>query len=329
MSDPVVDIRNLTVSFRTRRGAVSVIEGLSLPVARGRVLGVVGESGCGKSVMARCLLRIEAPGRIVSGNVTYLKDSQHALHLESMDATGAAIRRVRWREIAMIFQEPMSSFGPQHTIGFQIGEAMRLHGAGSGDAAVVEALTAVSMPRPREIARQYPHQLSGGMRQRAMIAMALSCRPSVLVADEPTTALDVSTEAQILELIRSKQRELGMSVLFISHNLGVIAHIAHDVAVMYLGQVVERAPVKTLFASPRHPYTRALMQSIPRIDREYSGPLVVLSGSPPGPFAVPSGCRFHPRCPERIPGVCDREVPIAETLEDGTEVRCHLWRKKG
>jgi oligopeptide/dipeptide ABC transporter ATP-binding protein len=329
MSDPVVDIRNLTVSFKTRRGDVTVVDALSLTIERGRVLGVVGDSGCGKSVMSRCLLRIEAPGKIVSGSVTYFKDPHQALHLESMDATGTAIRRVRWKEIAMIFQEPMSSFGPQHTIGFQIGEAMRLHGADASDEAVVETLTSVRMPRPEEVARQYPHQLSGGMRQRAMIAMALSCRPAVLVADEPTTALDVSTEAQILDLIRSKQMALGMSVLFISHNLGVIAHIAHDVAVMYLGQVVERSPVKTLFDNPKHPYTRALLQSIPRVDREYSGPLVVLSGSPPGPFAPPSGCRFHPRCPERIPGVCDCEVPVAEILADGTEVRCHLWRKTG
>ena len=329
MSDPVVDIRDLTVSFHTRRGDATVVDGLSLSMARGQVLGVVGESGCGKSVMSRCLLRIEAPGKIVSGQVTYFKDSGQGLHLENMDATGAAIRRIRWKEIAMIFQEPMSSFGPQHTIGFQIDEAMRLHGADSGTAAVVDALTAAGMPRPAEVARQYPYQLSGGMRQRAMIAMALSCRPSVLVADEPTTALDVSTEAQILDLIRCKQMEMGMSILFITHNLGVIAHIADDVAIMYLGQVVERSPVKTLFANPKHPYTRALLQSIPRIDREYSGPLVMLSGSPPGPFAPPSGCRFHPRCPERIPGVCDHEVPAAETLEDGTEVRCHLWRKNG
>jgi oligopeptide/dipeptide ABC transporter ATP-binding protein len=328
MSDPVVEIRNLTVSFHTRRGEVSVVDGLSLSIERGRVLGVVGESGCGKSVMSRCLLRIEAPGKIVSGNVTYFKGPRQALHLEGMDAAGTAIRRIRWKEIAMIFQEPMSSFGPQHTIGFQIGEAMRLHGVGSSEDAVVDALTAVGMLRPKEVAHQYPHQLSGGMRQRAMIAMALSCRPSVLVADEPTTALDVSTEAQVLELIRSKQTALSMSVLFISHNLGVIAHIAHDVAVMYLGQVVERSPVKTLFANPKHPYTRALLQSIPRVDRDYSGPLVMLSGSPPGQFAPPSGCRFHPRCPERIPGVCDRVVPVAEILADGTEVRCHLWRKR-
>jgi peptide/nickel transport system ATP-binding protein len=317
------------VSFNTRRGDVRVVNGLTLTLERGRILGVVGESGSGKSVMSRCLLRIEAPGKIVSGGVTYFKTPGQGLRLEGIDPACAAIRRIRWKEIAMIFQEPMSSFGPQHTIGFQIAEAMRLHGFDSGQKAVVEELRAVGMPRPEEVACQYPHQLSGGMRQRAMIAMALSCRPAVLVADEPTTALDVSTEAQILELISAKQLSLGMSVLFISHNLGVIAHIAHDVAVMYMGEVVERSSVKALFECPRHPYTRALLQSIPRIDRECSGPLVVLSGSPPSLFVLPSGCRFHPRCPERIPGVCDREPPATEVFQDGSEVRCHLWEGRG
>jgi oligopeptide/dipeptide ABC transporter ATP-binding protein len=329
MSDPVIDIHDLTVNFHTRRGDVPVVNGLALTLERGRVLGVVGESGSGKSVMSRCLLRIEAPGRIVSGSVTYFKTPGRGLYLEGMDPACIAIRRIRWKEIAMIFQEPMSSFGPQHTIGFQIAEAMQLHGIESGQRAVVDELKAVGMPRAEEVAGQYPHQLSGGMRQRAMIAMALSCRPAVLIADEPTTALDVSTEAQILELIYAKQISLGMSVLFISHNLGVIAHIAHDVAVMYMGEVVERSSVKALFERPKHPYTRALLQSIPRIDREYSGPLVVLSGSPPSPFVPPSGCRFHPRCPERITGVCDRERPANEVLLDGSEVRCHLWKGKG
>ena len=271
MSDPVVDIHGLTVNFHTRRGDASVVKGLAFALERGRVLGVVGESGSGKTVMSRCLLRIEAPGRIVSGRVTYFKEPGHGVHLEGMDSAGTAIRRVRWKEIAMIFQEPMSSFGPQHTIGFQIGEAMRLHAVDSSEAAVVDELTAVGMPRPEEVVRQYPHQLSGGMRQRAMIAMALSCRPSVLVADEPTTALDVSNEVQILDLIRVKQAALGMSVLFISHNLGVIAHIAHDVAVIYLGQVVERGAGEGALRLPKHPYTRALLQcdpeSRPRVRR--------------------------------------------------------------
>jgi oligopeptide/dipeptide ABC transporter ATP-binding protein len=181
------------------------------------------------------------------------------------------------------------------------------------------------MPRPEETARQYPHQISGGMRQRAMIAMALSCRPSILIADEPTTALDVSTECQILDLLRERQAALGMSILYISHNLGVVAQIAHEVAVMYLGRIVERAPVATLFAAPKHPYTQALLRSIPRVDREPGGRLEVLSGSVPEPFARPAGCSFHPRCPRRVPEVCERVAPASRRLEDGSEVSCHLY----
>jgi peptide/nickel transport system ATP-binding protein len=228
----------------------------------------------------------------------------------------------------MIFQEPMASFGPQHTIGEQISEAMELHGIVGGRdrrEAVVASLDSVRMPRPRETADQYPYQLSGGMRQRAMIAMALSCGPRILIADEPTTALDVSTECQILDLLRERQKALGMSILYISHNLGVVAHIADDVAVMYLGRVVERAPVRVLFAAPKHPYTLALLRSIPRVDRDIPGRLEVLTGSLPGPFSRPAGCVFHQRCPECISGLCDRVVPPGVRLEDGSTVACHLY----
>jgi peptide/nickel transport system ATP-binding protein len=225
----------------------------------------------------------------------------------------------------MVFQEPMTSFGPQHTIGAQIGEAMALHGIASGtlQPAVVASLQSVGMPRPEETARQYPHQLSGGMCQRAMIAMALSCHPSILIADEPTTALDVSTESQILELLRERQAALGMSILYISHNLGVVAQIAHEVAVMYLGRIVERAPVGVLFAAPKHPYTRALLRSIPRVDRDCS--LEALSGNIPEPFARPAGCSFHPRCPDRLVGICDQVAPALRRMDDGSEVCCHLY----
>ena len=228
----------------------------------------------------------------------------------------------------MVFQEPMTSFGPQHTIGFQIGEAMALHGIASGrelQRAVVASLQSVGMPRPEDTARQYPHQLSGGMRQRAMIAMALSCRPGILIADEPTTALDVSTESQILELLRERQAALGMSILYISHNLGVVAQIAHEVAVMYLGRIVERAPVEILFASPKHPYTRALLRSIPRVDRDSTGLLEVLSGNVPDPYSRPGGCSFHPRCPDRLVGICDQVTPAPRRMDDGAEVSCHLY----
>jgi len=330
VTDTILDIEGLTIRFHTRQGPVAAVDGLDLSLQRGRVLGLVGESGCGKTVMSRSLIRIEAPGKIEGGHILFVGESGSEVALETLDPMGDTIRTIRWKEIAMIFQEPMSSFGPQHTIGAQIGEALELHGIASGHAlwpAVAASLQSVGMPRPEETARQYPYQLSGGMCQRAMIAMALSCSPSLLIADEPTTALDVSTESQILDLLRERQAALGMSILYISHNVGVVAHIAHDVAVMYLGRIVERAPVETLFAAPKHPYTRALLRSIPRVDRDYAGPLEVLSGNVPEPFARPAGCSFHPRCPERIEGVCDRVVPVWQRLDDGSEVSCHLYRE--
>jgi len=324
----ILDIQDLTIRFHMRQGMVTAVDGLELSLEEGRVLGVVGESGCGKSVMSRALIRIEAPGTIEKGRVRYIDRDGCEVAIEKLDPAGPDIRRIRWKEIAMIFQEPMASFGPQHTIGEQIAEAMELHGILCGRnrrEAVVASLDSVRMPRPRETAEQYPYQLSGGMRQRAMIAMALSCGPRILIADEPTTALDVSTESQILDLLRERQKDLGMSILYISHNLGVVAHIADDVAVMYLGRVVERASVRVLFAAPKHPYTLALLRSIPRVDRDIPGRLEVLSGSLPDPFARPAGCVFHQRCPECISGLCDRVVPPCVHLDDGSTVTCHLY----
>jgi oligopeptide/dipeptide ABC transporter ATP-binding protein len=329
-TDNILEIQALTIRFRTRQGQVTAVNGLDLSVERGRVLGLVGESGCGKTVMSRSLLRIEAPGKIEGGQIHFFGGSGIEVPLEALDPLGGTMRKIRWKEIAMIFQEPMTSFGPQHTIGAQIAEALALHGIARGHQlwpAVVACLESVGMPRPAETARQYPYQLSGGMCQRAMIAMALSCSPTLLIADEPTTALDVATESQILELLRERQAALGMSILYISHNLGVVAHIAHEVAVMYLGRIVERAPVDILFSSPKHPYTGALLRSIPRVDRDSAGPLEVLSGNLPEPFARPAGCSFHPRCPQRMAGICDQVVPVWQRLEDGSEVSCHLYRE--
>ncbi|MGA9062850.1 MAG: ABC transporter ATP-binding protein [Terracidiphilus sp.] len=328
MTDTILEIQNLTIRFHTRQGLLTAVNDLTLSMTRGRVLGLVGETGCGKTVLSRGLLRIEAPGRIEAGHIRYFGDKAQATALESLNPNGETIRRIRWKEIAMVFQEPSASFGPQHTIGFQIGEAMEVHGIAKGrelQMEVIRVLESVRMPRPEESAKQYPHQLSGGMCQRAMIAMALSCFPRILIADEPTTALDVSTESQILELLRERQAALGMSVLYISHNLGVVAQIAHDVAVMYLGRIVERAPVKTLFASPKHPYTQALLSSIPRVDRDCSDPLIVLSGGPPDPFTQSTGCSFFPRCANRMEGLCDKHAPVLGRLEDGSEVSCHLY----
>jgi peptide/nickel transport system ATP-binding protein len=327
-TDTILDVQALTIRFHTRQGLVTAVDGLDLSLRRGSVLGLVGESGCGKTVMSHALIRIEAPGRIEGGRIRFFGPDGAEVAIEALDPAGSAIRRIRWKEIAMVFQEPMTSFGPQHTIGFQIGEAMALHGIASGrelQRAVVASLQSVGMPRPEDTARQYPHQLSGGMRQRAMIAMALSCRPGILIADEPTTALDVSTESQILELLRERQAALGMSILYISHNLGVVAQIAHEVAVMYLGRIVERAPVEILFASPKHPYTRALLRSIPRVDRDSTGLLEVLSGNVPDPYSRPGGCSFHPRCPDRLVGICDQVTPAPRRMDDGAEVSCHLY----
>jgi oligopeptide/dipeptide ABC transporter ATP-binding protein len=326
--DSILQLQDLTIRFDTRHGRVTAVDGLQLSLRRGQVLGVVGESGCGKSVMSRSLIRIEAPGKIEAGHIRYLGHDGSEWAIETLDPAGREIRRIRWKEIAMVFQEPMTSFGPQHTIGDQIAEAMAIHGLdreGNLADAVVATLESVSMPRAVETARLYPHQLSGGMRQRAMIAMALSCSPRILIADEPTTALDVSTERQVLELLCERQNALGMSILYISHNLGVVAHIADDVAVMYLGRVVERAPVEVLFSVPKHPYTVALLRSIPRLDRDQVGPLETVSGSPPEPFSRPAGCAFHPRCPQRVEGVCDRIVPQLVQLDDGSQVSCHLY----
>jgi len=326
--DSILELQDLTIRFHTRQGLVTAVDRLRLSLRRGQVLGVVGESGCGKSVMSRSLIRVEAPGKIEAGHIRYLGCDGSVWAIEALDPAGRQMRAIRWKEIAMIFQEPMTSFGPQHTVGDQIAEAMAIHGfdraRNLGDA-VVAALESVRMPRAQETARLYPHQLSGGMRQRAMIAMALSCGPRILIADEPTTALDVSTERQILELLGERQNALGMSMLYISHNLGVVAHIADEVAVMYLGRMVERAPVQVLFSAPKHPYTVALLRSIPRVDRDQAGPLETVSGSPPEPFSKPRGCSFHPRCPQRVDGICDQTVPQLVRLDDGSQVSCHLY----
>ena len=294
-TDTILEIHALTIRFHTRQGQVTAVDGLDLSVERGRVLGLVGESGCGKTVMSRSLLRIEAPGKIEAGQIRFVGGCGTEVALETLDPQGGAIRKIRWKEIAMIFQEPMSSFGPQHTIGAQIAEALALHGIARGHElwpAAVACLESVGMPRPEETARQYPYQLSGGMCQRAMIAMALSCSPTLLIADEPTTALDVATESQILELLRHRQAALGMSILYVTH-----------------------------------PYTGALLRSIPRVDRDCAGPLQVLSGNLPEPFARPAGCSFHPRCPQRMAGICDQVAPVWQRLDDGSEVSCHLYRE--
>jgi peptide/nickel transport system ATP-binding protein len=329
MTDALLTVRGLRTHFFLDEGTVRAVDGVDLTVRRGKTLGVVGESGCGKSVTAFSILRlVSRPGRIVGGDVTLHRESG-SVALTDMDEDGSKIRKVRGAEIAMIFQEPMTSLSPVHTVGNQIVEAVRLHTdlrRKAARARAVELLDHVGIPDPATRFRQYPHEMSGGMRQRAMIAMALSCRPSLLIADEPTTALDVTIQAQIIELMRDLQAESGMSIMLITHDLGVIAEMADEVAVMYLGRVVEFGTTETIFSAPKHPYTRGLMRSIPDLDGPRTDRLEAIDGAVPGPFRRIEGCPFHPRCPEAVAGVCDvGERPTLIAAEDGGEVACVLY----
>jgi len=309
---PLLRIEGLRTHFFLDEGVVRAVDGVSLTVPRGKTLGVVGESGSGKSVMAFSVLRlVPDPGRIVEGSVTLRMEGRDVV-LTDLAPDGSAMRRIRGNRIAMIFQEPMTSLSPVHTVGSQIMEAVLLHtGASKSEARrrTLEIMERVGIPDAGRRVNQYPHEMSGGLRQRVMIAMALSCRPDLLIADEPTTALDVTIQAQILDLMGDLQRELGMSIMVITHDLGVVAQVADEVAVMYLGRVVEQADVDTVFKDPRHPYTEALMQSIPTVTAERKTELAVIQGSVPDPFQHVAGCPFHPRCPEAEEGLCDVGAP--------------------
>lgn len=293
----ILDVRNLTTQFDTEQGSVTAVDQVSFSLERGKTLCLVGESGCGKSVTSLSILRLvpEPPGRITGGEIHYQGKDLLSVPISDM-------RSIRGKEISMIFQEPMSSLNPVFTIGDQIREAIEHHQKISKKEAFrqsVEMLGLVGIPSPEKRAHDYPHQLSGGMRQRVMIAMALSSHPKILIADEPTTALDVTIQAQILELLKSLQTKLGMSILLITHDLGVVAEMADEVAVMYAGKIVEKAPVKELFKTPRHPYTRGLLKSMPRLNAEHGGQqkrLEVIPGIVPSLAELPKGCRFHTRC---------------------------------
>ena len=328
----LLNIKDLHVGFKMRQGFVKAVNGVSLKLEKGRILALVGESGSGKSVTARSILRIESPGKITKGNIIYDSPNKGMLNLEELNPNSKLIRSIRWKEIAMIFQEPMTSFGPMHTFENQISEALFLHENITKEEAyirTVDSLQQVGMPRPEKVMKQFPHQISGGMRQRAMIAMALVCNPEILIADEPTTALDVSTEAQILKVLRERQQKLNTSILYITHNLGVVFNIADDVAVMYLGEVIEKAPVSDLFNSPKHPYTEALLNAIPRIDRSHEEQkTTVIQGNIPDPYNHPSGCKFHPRCTKFMKGVCDVVKPELTEIDPYRDVACHLYDPK-
>ncbi|MGP4015876.1 ABC transporter ATP-binding protein [Saccharopolyspora sp. 5N708] len=323
----LLEVRGLKTHFPAHAGAVRAVDGVDLTVRAGRTLCVVGESGCGKSMTARSVMQlVEPPGKIVDGEVL-LHRGHETIDLAALSPRGRKIREVRGRDIAMIFQEPMISLSLVHHIGDQLIEAIRVHRDVDKRQAreqAIELLAKVGIPRPDKLVDGYPFQLSGGMRQRVMIAMALSCEPDLLIADEPTTALDVTTQAQIMELLTELQRELGMAILLITHDLGVVAEMADEVAVMYLGTVVEQAPVDDIFHDPQHPYTRALLKSIPRIGRAGRHRLDSISGAVPSPHDRPAGCPFHPRCPEVMPGRCDTDVPSAVRLGPDRLARCLL-----
>ena len=361
--EPLVEVENLRVEFDVRAGIVKAVDGLNMTIYRGRTLGVIGESGCGKSVTARAILNmIPKPGKITSGEIRYHRQTKlekaadgrgghtEVVNIPDLHPDGETIRQIRGGEIGMIFQEPMSSLTPVYTAGVHIGEALSLHRLSkkkkvgetiaeniaahrkvADDEAreiAIEMLRKVGIPKPTERVDNYPHQLSGGQRQRVMIAVALSCEPAMLIADEPTTALDVSIEAQILDIMRELQGSVNMAIMFITHNLGVVASMAHEIVVMYMGKAVERASVNDLFYNPKHPYTQSLLKSIPKLGSKKDGErLASISGMVPDPFNLPTGCVFHPRCPAFMKGKCDTIVPSWTKVDNDHWVSCLLYEE--
>ena len=330
---PILSVDNLKTWFFQDEGIVKAVDGASFVVGAGKTVGIVGESGCGKSVTALSILRIvQSPGRIVEGQIRlrrpHASDQATEVDLTQLDPEGSEIRAIRGGEIALIFQEPMTSFSPHYTIGNQIVETIRLHQdvhKAQARERTIELLNMVGIPRPERRIDEYPFELSGGLRQRVMIAMALSCNPRILIADEPTTALDVTTQAQILDLLRDIQRRTQMSVIIITHDMGVIAEMADDVIVMYLGRVVETGPVDQIFHAPKHPYTQALLRSIPSVFAKPRTKLPTITGSIPHPHNRPPGCPFHPRCVDFMPGKCDGHEPQLLPINAAQHASCFLY----
>ena len=324
VGEVLLEVRDLAVEFDTDAGRVRAVDRVSFTVRSGRTLGIVGESGCGKSVTALSILRLlpQPMGRIVGGQVLFRGEDLVTLPLETM-------HKVRTGKIGMIFQEPMTALNPVQRIGRQLSESFLLHERVTPREALersVEVLARVGIPSPEVRVNEFPHQLSGGMRQRVVIAMALSCRPALVIADEPTTALDVTIQAQILELMKALQDEMGMSIILITHDLGVIAETCDDVLVMYAGRVAEHGPVEDIFSRPSHPYTRGLLESIPRLEYARKTRLRTIEGMVPGLADLPAGCRFNDRCPHRIEK-CSAEAPPPEQVAGSHTVACHRWRE--
>ncbi len=325
--EPLLAIEDLHTHFILDEGVAKAVNGLSLEIPKGKTIGLVGESGCGKTVTAYSIMRlVQPPGEIVAGKIILNgKEGKKVL----TELSEEQMCKVRGNEIAMIFQEPMTSLNPVHTIGAQIAEGIILHQKLSKKQALdraVEMLEKVRMPGAKQRVKEYPHQLSGGMRQRAMIAMALALEPVLLIADEPTTALDVTIQAQVLELMKELQEQMGMTILMITHDLGVIADMADDVIIMYAGKVVERCGTDDIFYDNKHPYTKGLLDSIPKLGKETDGPLNVIGGTVPHPLVLPKGCSFRPRCKHRM-DIC-RQMPQLKNLNDNHCVRCWLYEKE-
>lgn len=326
----LLEVNDLKVHFFTDDGVVKAVDGVTFHINKGETLAVVGESGSGKSVSSLATMRLipNPPGKIVGGEILFRGKDGQVRDLTKQDE--ATMRKIRGNDIAMIFQEPMTSLNPVYTVGDQISEAIVLHQGKSKKEALdmaAEMLDLVGIPEPRKRLNNYPHQMSGGMRQRVMIAMALSCNPSLLIADEPTTALDVTIQAQILELMNKLRKEIGMSILFITHNLGVVAEMADRVVVMYAGRAVEEADVIPTYKKPLHPYTMGLLNSIPRLDlaAENQQRLEAIPGNVPNPLKLPTGCAFHPRCKYMVEGLCTSDVPALVDAGNGHMVRCVRW----
>jgi peptide/nickel transport system ATP-binding protein len=334
---PILSVRNLKTRFVLDEGIAIAVDGVSFDVGQGQVVGIVGESGCGKSVTIKSILGIvQNPGEVTDGEILFAKPGKQVdpeyIDLARLDDRGEQMRSIRGNEIALIPQEPMASLSPVHTIGNQMVEAVRLHrkvSVAEAEQIAIKSMNDVGMPSPGERMSMYSWELSGGLRQRVMIAMALVCSPRLLIADEPTTAIDVTTQAQVLNLLRGLQKDLGLSIIFITHDLGVIAQIADVVVVMYLGRVMETGPVDDIFHDPKHPYTKALLTSIPTIHGTSRGPLPTIEGTIPHPFNRPRGCPFYPRCAAFMPGKCDRTPPKLTTLGPTRSVSCFLHNDNG
>lgn len=329
-AEVLLKVENLKTYFFTDEGIVKALDGVSFEIPKlkdGSTLGMVGESGCGKSVTARSILGILGPrGKIVEGRILFCPDGK-TIDLSKLDPKGKQIREIRGRDISMVFQEPMASFSPVYTIGEQVMEAILMHQAvGKKEARqrVISMLRKVGIPKAEKMLDSYPFEFSGGMRQRAMIATALSCHPKLLIADEPTTALDVTIQAQILDLLRTLQADQGMAIMLITHNMGVIAEMADEIIVMYLGKIMERAPVERLFSDPKHPYTAALLKSIPKVGQK-TDKLEIITGDVPDVQHIPSGCRFHTRCVFFMEGQCNISEPAEVEIAPGHTVRCFRY----